>query len=143
MHKPQGKKSDGIFTSVRLILIKYPVMLFKVCLNGILPFGIYKTILQKFFIKAKIPQTSCLRDLHGSPNWARTSDIMINSHALYRLSYGGIKKKREKQKLFSILKSRRLPILPGGCPPSIVGEDELNYCVRQGNRWDLIAIITD
>ena len=22
----------------------------------------------------------------GSPNWARTSDIMINSHALYRLS---------------------------------------------------------
>ena len=28
----------------------------------------------------------------GSPNWARTSDIMINSHALYRLSYGGIYK---------------------------------------------------
>ena len=28
--------------------------------------------------------------LYGSPNWARTSDIMINSHALYRLSYGGI-----------------------------------------------------
>ena len=27
---------------------------------------------------------------YGSPNWARTSDIMINSHALYRLSYGGI-----------------------------------------------------
>ena len=26
----------------------------------------------------------------GSPNWARTSDIMINSHALYRLSYGGL-----------------------------------------------------
>ena len=28
--------------------------------------------------------------LIGSPNWARTSDIMINSHALYRLSYRGI-----------------------------------------------------
>ena len=28
--------------------------------------------------------------LFGSPNWARTSDIMINSHALYRLSYRGI-----------------------------------------------------
>ena len=26
----------------------------------------------------------------GSPNWARTSDIMINSHALYRLSYRGM-----------------------------------------------------
>ena len=24
--------------------------------------------------------------LFGSPNWARTSDIMINSHALYRVS---------------------------------------------------------
>ncbi len=24
---------------------------------------------------------------NGSPNWTRTSDIMINSHALYRLSY--------------------------------------------------------
>ena len=23
----------------------------------------------------------------GSPSWTRTSDIMINSHALYRLSY--------------------------------------------------------
>ena len=28
--------------------------------------------------------------LIGSPNWARTSDIMINSHALYRLSYRGM-----------------------------------------------------
>ena len=30
-----------------------------------------------------------LQRVYGSPNWARTSDIMINSHALYRLSYGG------------------------------------------------------
>ena len=35
------------------------------------------------------------------------------------------------------------PILPGSRPPSIVGEDELNFCVRHGNRWDLISIITD
>ena len=28
--------------------------------------------------------------IFGSPNWTRTSDIMINSHALYRLSYWGI-----------------------------------------------------
>ena len=32
----------------------------------------------------------CYSVSFGSPNWARTSDIMINSHALYRLSYGGI-----------------------------------------------------
>ena len=31
-----------------------------------------------------------IHTVFGSPNWARTSDIMINSHALYRLSYGGI-----------------------------------------------------
>ena len=30
------------------------------------------------------------RILFGSPNRARTCDIMINSHALYRLSYRGI-----------------------------------------------------
>ena len=26
----------------------------------------------------------------GSPSWTRTNDIVINSHALYRLSYWGI-----------------------------------------------------
>ena len=36
-----------------------------------------------------------------------------------------------------------LPIFPGSPPPSIVGADELNYCVRYGNRWILIAINTD
>ena len=27
----------------------------------------------------------------GSPGWTRTSDILINSQALYRLSYRGVK----------------------------------------------------
>ena len=36
-------------------------------------------------IKRTLPNRKVL----NSPNWARTSDIMINSHALYRLSYGG------------------------------------------------------
>ena len=61
----------------------------------------------------------------GSPNWARTSDIMINSHALYRLSYGGI------------YKSWHFPIFPGCCHPSIFGTIELNFCVRDGNRCTL------
>ncbi len=26
----------------------------------------------------------------GSPNWTRTSDTLINSQVLYRLSYGGL-----------------------------------------------------
>src|SRR5262249_31106453 len=31
-----------------------------------------------------------LREVVGSPGWARTSDFLINSQALYRLSYRGI-----------------------------------------------------
>ena len=36
-----------------------------------------------------------------------------------------------------------LPIFPGSHPPSIVGANELNFCVRNGNRWTLIAINTN
>ena len=39
--------------------------------------------------------------------------------------------------------SRRQLIFPGGRPPSIFSEDELNFCVRHGNRCDLISMITD
>ena len=36
-----------------------------------------------------------------------------------------------------------LPIFPGRHQPSIVGANELNFCVRDGNRWTLIAINTN
>ena len=36
-----------------------------------------------------------------------------------------------------------LPIFPCSYPQSIVGADELNFCVRDGNRWTLIAINTN
>ena len=36
-----------------------------------------------------------------------------------------------------------LPIFPGSHPPSIVGVHELNFCVRDGNRWTLMAINTN
>ena len=38
-----------------------------------------------------------------------------------------------------ILRSRlvfALPIFPGSRPPSIVGVHELNFCVRDGERWE-------
>ena len=35
-----------------------------------------------------------------------------------------------------------LPIFPGSHPPSIVGANELNFCVRDGNRWDPFVIAT-
>ena len=38
---------------------------------------------------------------------------------------------------------RHQPIFPGRFQPSIFGANELNFCVRNGNRWILIAINTD
>ena len=37
---------------------------------------------------------------------------------------------------------RRRPILPGRHQPGTFGAEKLNFCVRDGNRWDLLAIIT-
>ena len=67
---------------------------------------------------------------NGGPCWTRTSDTLINSQVLYRLSYGGI---------FVLA----LPIFPASHPASIVGACELNFCVRNGNRWTLTAINTN
>ena len=36
-----------------------------------------------------------------------------------------------------------LPIFPCSHPQSIVGASELNFCVRDGNRWTLTAINTN
>ena len=38
--------------------------------------------------------------------------------------------------------NRRGPTFPGSFPPSIIGAEELNYCVRDGNRCILFAILT-
>ena len=91
----------------------------------------------------------CLSLLYGSPNWARTSDIMINSHALYRLSYGGLCFVKSVAAHICILDPTKIkkcwqcPIFPGRFQPSIFGADELNFRVRYGYGWTLIAIITN
>ena len=41
-----------------------------------------------------------------------------------------------------LLVFRRRPIFPEGHPSSIVSAEELNCCVRYGNRWILFAITT-
>ena len=38
--------------------------------------------------------------IFGSPSWARTSDLRINSPSLYRLSYRGTAKKRDYERKF-------------------------------------------
>ena len=41
-----------------------------------------------------------------------------------------------------VIKNRQRPTFPGSFPPSIIGAKELNYCVRDGNRCILPAIVT-
>ena len=53
------------------------------------------------------------------------------------------KKKEPHDKHVTLLNCiRRRPILPGRFHPSTFSAVELNFCVRNGNRWDLHAIIT-
>ena len=44
--------------------------------------------------------------------------------------------------LSRIIYSRRLPTLPGTGVPSTIGVEELNFCVRDGNRCGLFAKTT-
>ena len=37
---------------------------------------------------------------------------------------------------------RQRPTLPGRLQPSTIGAERLNFCVRDGNRWDPLAIAT-
>ena len=50
---------------------------------------------------------------------------------------------QKKSQAFAWLVVFALPIFPGSRPPSIVGASELNFCVRDGNRWTLTAINTN
>ena len=51
--------------------------------------------------------------------------------------------KRKAPTFQSRLSVFALSIFPGSHPPSIVDAYELNFCVRDGNRWTLIAINTN
>ena|GEM_PF-6573009 len=42
----------------------------------------------------------------------------------------------------SLLPNWRRPNFPGSFPPSIISAEELNFCVRDGNRCILFAIVT-
>ena len=55
--------------------------------------------------------------------------------------YRNLQQPRRTWLLFSLC--RHLSIFPGRHQPSIFDVYELNFCVRNGNRWSLIAINTD
>ena len=73
---------------------------------------------------------------------------MINSHMLCQLSYRGIFSffiymKDNVSVIFHIYSSfRQLSTLPGSRPPSTIDVKELNFRVRHGNGWILLAIVT-
>ena len=52
-------------------------------------------------------------------------------------------KRKEPVSRLVLLFMLALPIFPGSRPPSIVGVHELNFCVRDGNRWTLMTINTN
>ena len=51
--------------------------------------------------------------------------------------------KKEPDRSLVLLSVLALPIFPGSRPPSIVGVHELNFGVRDGNRWTLMTINTN
>ena len=72
----------------------------------------------------------------GSPCWARTNNPAVNSRVLYHSS----KNVSLKRETFLML---ALPIFPDRRQSGIVGRDELNCRVRNGNGWTLILINTN
>ena len=84
----------------------------------------------KNVIKRKIPALN-EQVFSGDPCGNRTHVNGVRGRCLNRLTNGPYKKR-----------SRHLPIFTGRFQPTIVGTSELNYCVRNGNRWDLTVIDT-
>ena len=50
--------------------------------------------------------------------------------------------KKQPTYIGCFLEKRQRPTFPGSLPPSIISAKELNFCVRYGNRCDLLAIVT-
>ena len=69
----------------------------------------------------------------GDPIENRTRVTAVKGRCLNRLTMGPY----DEKKL-----NRQRPTFPGSHPPSIIGAEELNFCVRDGNRCDLLAIAT-
>ena len=58
------------------------------------------------------------------------------------IAHGGRTTKKQDRVMRSCIGFRRRPTLPGRVQPSTIGAEGLNFCVRNGNRWDPFAIVT-
>ena len=76
--------------------------------------------------------------------------MFVDTHKFIRFSgrFGGKVHAQQKQTPKEFLPqgfhvSRRLPIFTRRFQRTILGTSELNFCVRNGNRWNLTVIDTD
>ena len=68
--------------------------------------------------------------------------VFIIKYNLYQ-NFMHSKKATRKMRIAFLNLCWHRSIFPGSRPPSIFDTDELNFCVRNGNRWILIAISTN
>ena len=93
---------------------------------------------------------------NGGTNRARTCDPLLVRQVLSQLSYspGNWWPIGESNPCYRRERAVSWPLdqwastwlratLPGGRPPSTIAAKELNFCVRDGNRWTLITINTN
>ena len=91
------------------------------------------TAISHFPLKSKYKEKSTTSNevvLLGDPCGNRTHVNGVRGRCLNRLTNGPYKR------------SRHLPIFTGRFQPTIFGTSELNFCVRNGNRWNLTVIDT-
>ena len=92
----------------------------------------------------------------GAPPGTRTLGPLIKSQLLYQLSqrckYDPYRNRTDVKGVRGLClnrltngpyKSRRLPIFTSRFQLTIFGTSKLNFCVRNGNRWNLTVIDTD
>ena len=77
----------------------------------------------------KIVKKSLKKAFFGDPCGTRTRVTAVKGRCLNRLTNGPNE-------------FRQLSTFPGGRPPSIIDVKELNFRVRDGNGWILLAIVT-
>ena len=104
--------------------------------------------LLNFYQRARRAYITCAERSHHAAGTSRARSVLITfsspAHLVvlyematnYGLTSGDEKKRHSNECLFGF---RQLPIFPGRLQPSIVGVCALNFCVRNGNRWDRTA----
>ena len=84
-------------------------------------------------------------NFNGDATGNRTRVTAVKGRCLNRLTIAPYSDVRDTSIPVSrtiYFSKRQRPTFPGGRPPSIISAKELNFCVRDGNRCGLLAIVT-